>query len=370
MIHYASSALPRIIACNGSVALSEAAPKEAKTDDAKEGTAFHHFAALLLTGQSAALGDAAPNGHILDAEMLDHARDYATRLKANEDWPQRVEAPMHWGPGGVATDTQPWQVRVKCDAVTWRPDISTLAVTDAKYGFRFVDPQDNWQLLSQAVGACFSLAIQPRRIILAIYQPRGTPQNPLRSVEITAHELLTAYSVLCERLTNLTRALNTGPHCKHCPAHAGCPATERAFYNAIDVAMDGGDYNADPARMAARLALVQRASELIKQYGQWIEGAALAELKAGRPVPGLSTKAVLGHTTWTKDGANELASLESPNQQFHDRKPVTPAEAKRRGMSEEDVKRLTYRPSLGVKLVTTKASEKDAARAFGEGPAS
>ena len=363
MRHFNSSALPRIMACQGSVALSEAAPKPEKTDDAKEGTAFHHFAALLLTGQSVALGDNAPNGHILDAEMLEHARDYAATLKAAPDWTQRVESPLHWGPGGVAHDGQPWQVRVKCDAVTWRPDISTLAVTDGKYGFRFVDAVDNWQLLSQAIGACFALQIQPQQIILAIYQPRG-PGETLRTHTITAQELLVAYGELCDRLSNLTNELVTGPQCRHCPAAAGCPATERAAYNAVDVAMNSGAFAVREETMASELALLDRAAELLKQRKTWIEGAALAAMKDGRQIPGLQSKPVLGHTAWLPNTSGKLRELQSDNQRFFDEVPVTPAEAKRRGMTAEDLKALTHRPLRGHKLISTAAGAKDAAKVF------
>lgn len=366
--HYHSSALPRIMLCNGSVALVEQAPKSDHTDDAAEGTAFHHFAAELLKGRGPLrAGDTAPNGHILDDEMLEHARDYAARLKNADDWVQRVEAPMHWGPGGKANDAQPWQVRVKCDAVTWRPDISTLAVTDAKYGFRYVDAANNWQLLSQAVGACFALNIQPRRIILAIYQPRG-PGEALRWVELTALELLASYTEMCATLSNLTAALNTNPYCRHCAAANGCPANERAMFNAIDVSMDSGTYEPKPATYAARLELVERASEFLKQSQKWLEASALADLKAGKPVPGLATKAILGNTVWKDQTFAPLRNLQSPNQRFFDEVPVTPAEALRRGMTKEDYAALTHRPARGVKLIKSKDGAKQAAEVFGDKP--
>lgn len=345
------------MACVGSVALAEQAPTPESTDNAREGTAFHHFAAELLKGRYPALGAIAPNDYILDAEMLAHARDYAALLKSDPSWTARVEAPLHWGPGGKAHDGQPWQVRVKCDCITWRPDISTLAVTDAKYGFRYVDAADNWQLLSQAIGACFWLNIQPQRIILAIYQPR-TSGEALRHVEITANELLHAYQQLCTRLDNLTSDLTTGPHCRYCPAAAGCPAIERATYNAIDVAMNSGQFSVRPETFASELELLGRASELLKQRYKWIESVALADLRAGKPVPGLATRNVLGQTAWATGAVDKLRELQGANQKFIEEVPVTPAEAKRRGLSEEDYKALTYRPLRGVALVSAPNPER------------
>lgn len=342
-----------------------AAPVVDKTDDAKEGTAFHDFAARLLNGDTVAVGDRAANGYLANAEMLNHAEAYAELLKADPSWTQRVEAPLHWGPGGTARDGQGWQVRVKCDCVTWRPDCQTLAVTDAKYGFRYVDPQDNWQLLSQAIGACFALNIQPERIILAIYQPRG-PGEPLRWVECTPQELLTAYSLLCERLDAITTSrrndLVTSSHCGHCAAAPGCPAHQRAAFNAVDVALSRGAYAVNAAGMRSELDLLDRAAEFIKQRIKWVEGAALAEMRAGKAVPGVYSKQQLGHTKW-RDGVG-VTELRLLGNNYIDEVPCSPAEAKRRGMTDEQYAKITHRPVTGVKLIRGDGSEQ-AAKVFG-----
>lgn len=364
MQHYHSSALPRIMTCPGSVALVEQAPTRDKTDSSEDGTAFHHFAAHALTHAGAHapsyVGEKAPNGIVCDAEMNDHAHAYAVLLRAQPDWLQRVEYPMHWGPGGAANDGQSWQVRVRCDSVTWRPDILTLAVVDAKYGHRYVDPANNWQLLSQAIGACFAMNIAPERVILAVYQPRG-PGEAFRHVEISGEELHQAYRRLCSQLNSLTDTLVTSSHCLYCAGQPGCPAFERAAFAAVDVVMTGRNFDVTPATMRARLDMLDRAEELVKQYKQAIEGAALAELRAGKIVPGLSTKQTLGNTTW-REGVT-ATQLRLLGNDFIEEHPVTPAEAVRRGLSAENYKELTHRPPRGVKIVRGDGV-KEAAKAF------
>ena len=354
------------MACAGSPGMIAAAPKPDDTDDAKEGTAFHHFAAEILQGRTAAVGDRAPNGYMCDGEMLDHAHAYAACLKSDPSWIARVESAMHWGPGGAAHDGQPWQVRVKVDSVTWRADIKTLRVIDAKYGFRYVDVADNWQLLSQAIGACFALQIQPERIILGIYQPRLWGE-PLRTVEITAAELLAAYSMLCTHLDAVTagtaRELTTSEYCRRCPASAGCEAHKQATYNAIDVALDGGVFKVETDQIRARLDLLDKAEEFIKQHKKALEGHALNDLKNGKPVPGLSTKTQLGNTTWRPNVTNQ--DLREAGNNYMDEKPCTPTEAKRRGMSQELYDKLSHRPVTGVKLIRGDGTA-EAAKVFGE----
>jgi hypothetical protein len=103
---------------------------------------------------------------------------------------------------------------------------------------------------------------------------------------------------------------------------------------------------------------------MLKQRKTWIEGAALAAMKDGRPVPGLSSKPILGHTTWLPGAETKLRELQSDNQRFFDEVPVTPAEAKRRGLSEDEYKALTHRPLRGHKLITAKDGASAAAKAF------
>ena len=362
MILYNSSELPRVMVCPGSAALSRQAPKADKTDDAQEGIAFHHFAAELCQGRPVALGDRAPNGFACNAEMLEYAKQYADLLTGDPAWTNRIESAMHWGPGGAAHDAQPWQVRVKVDNVTWRPDLATLAVTDAKYGFRFVPVEDNWQLLSQAIGACFALNVQPQRIILAIWQPR-IGGEALRWIEITPEELLTAYSVLCAHLDNITDTLVTSAHCGRCPAVAGCPAHKRAAFNAVDVILNGSTFQPETEGLRSRLEVLTRAEEMVKQHKKALEAHALNELRQGKILPGMSTKTRKGNRRWLPHIT--LQTMREKGNNFIDEVICLPAEAERRGLDKRECATMTERPDLGVTVVLEDASAQ-AARVFGD----
>jgi hypothetical protein len=358
MLTVNASALPRIVQCVGSVALAKQAPKPAEHDASEEGIAAHWLAARWFNHPQHAdkPGIKASNGWICGEEMFEHIAEYVRRFDNN--LPRRVEAPAHW-----RNSTETFEVRGKADLTVWHPEQRTLAITDLKYGFRYVDPEMNWQLIAYAIGTAMALNVTPDKFILAIYQPRG-PGEPLRSWEATSEQILTAYHELCAHLERAAAGaddLQTGEHCRYCPAAPGCPAAQRAGFNAVDVAMNSGDFHLDEAGMRAELDLFDRAEELLKQRRRWIEGYAADAIKRGGSIPGLSVKTTLGHTAWRPNVT--VQDLREVGNNYIEEKPVTPAEAKRRGMSQEQYDKLTHRPVTGQKVVRKDAAEQ-AAKVF------
>lgn len=353
------------MSCVGSVALVAQAPKPEQHDASEEGTAAHWLAERMFNGTAGSFkpGTVAPNGYICDSAMFEHIRKYHDTFNT-PDLLRAIEVPTHWRPHTISSPA--FEIRGKADLVIWHAEQRTIAITDLKYGFRYVDAEWNWQLLAYAIGAAIGAGLRPDKFVLAIYQPRG-PGETLRYWEATPQQVLEAYDRICDRLTCAIGGatdLQTGPHCRYCPAAAGCPATERAAYGAVDVAMHSGTFQVREDNMASELELLERASEMLKQRKTWIEGAALAAMKDGRKIPGLSSKPQLGHTTWLPGAETKLRAMQSDNQRFFDEVPVTPAEAKRRGLTDDDIKDITHRPMRGHKLVSDKAGAGEAAKVF------
>lgn len=361
MLKVHASSLPRIMACVGSVALASQAPKPDAQDASDEGQAAHWLAERMFKGATdLAPGCKAPNGHICDSEMFEHIREYHTKFN-NPDLLRAIEAPTHWG------NDSTFEIRGKADLVIWHEQSKTLAITDLKYGYRYVDAEWNWQLLAYAIGVAMGAGLQPDKFVLAIYQPRG-PGETLRYWETTPQDVMVAYVKIMKQMAAVISGadeLVTGSHCRYCPAAAGCPATERASYNAIDVAMNATTFNVRESTIASELELLERASEMLKQRKTWVEGAALAAMKDGRKIPGLSSKPILGHTAWAPGAETKLRELQSDNQRFFDEVPVTPAEAKRRGLPKADYEALTHRPTRGHKLCKDSEGSAAAAKVFG-----
>lgn len=370
-----ASELPRVMACHGSPGLVDQAPKRAdtRTEDAQEGEAFHHFSAELFLKRPVNVGDRAPNGYLCNADMLADARDYVA-LFDDGRLELQVETPAHWSyPHGEGLAV--FNVRGRSDLRMFNEAARTLAVVDAKYGFRYVEP-DTWQNVSYAIE--FMLALGPRaahvdKVVLGIYQPR-IGGEPFRYVELTTDELYDKYQELTRVLSTHSDGLTTGPHCRHCPAALGCEAHRRATYNSVDVALASNTY-AQPADTMLRNEIdnLDRAAEAIKQRKALLEDAAKSALRAGREVPGLSTEQQKGNRAWRDDvDVAALREFGRTNQvSLLDEVSVTPAEAERRlkaaGREPELVGALVHRPDRGFKLVKRDRAEA-AAAAFGDAP--
>lgn len=357
-----ASDLPRIVFCNGSVALTETLERihdENKTDSAKEGTAAHWIAEQALAGvENWRALDVAPNGWKIDDTMRDAAELYYARVVI-DDRPLILESRVDFHtPGGV-------EIKCRNDvakfSVTTVPEFPmsafTLDVVDLKYGYRIVEPEDNWQLVAQAVGILIKnsqeyIPSDVERVRLSIFQPRPYhPDGPFRTWEITIDELRDKWRELCAILDNLADNLNSSHLCGHCPgAELGrCGAYLRASYNAIDVAMSGSVTPELPdAALPSELSALTRAAEVINQRLDWIKDDARRRITSGRPIPGWQLKERFANSTWKDIDAAKTATnidlMAAP-------KPCTPAEAKRRGASDEFIAQHAMRPPITPELV-------------------
>lgn len=363
MIKVAVSDLPRVMACAGSVALVAQAklkrPPEVVEDDAqREGTAAHWVAEQRFKGNTADLvGKEAPNGYVVDAEMQQHADAYFATFNMSE-LVHRVESRGKWeGPGFV--------LQGQSDLVL-RPSVYLLVVNDFKYGFRIVEAEGNWQTIGYAIIEVMGLQPgepAPTEFVLGIYQPRPFhPDGPFRFVRITAYELFVFYQQISERLTAISNGLDlttSGPHCHYCPANANCPTFLESTYNAIDASRRVKVILDNPAYIRPVLDEIDRAMEVLKNAKEAYEEEATSRMKRGEQVPNMRVEPRLANTTW-RGGIGQIESATGLS--LTEPKPITPAEAKRRGMTDEQIATHTHRPSIGIKLVRTDA-EKERKRA-------
>lgn len=349
-----ASALPRIVACLGSVAASEGVTRNrVQSDDAREGDAAHWVAQRIAEGVKYDM--TAPNGVPITAEMIEHGEAYASYIPDGEGdtWPPMIETRADW------LALADLMIQVRGDAAWFNWSTGDLHVIDYKYGWRIVEPEMNWQLIADAIGvvrraSAGGLAESPQRVHMCVYQPRPFhPDGPMRTWTVTLDELVALHDTLVATLAKLpSDELATGDHCRYCPVgEAGaCPAYLRATQNAIDVAMCGGAIDVPLASVGRELAVLDRAAAVLKQRQEWLQAQAVEAIKADpQALPGWALETQYGHTTWTIDvaGLKQLtnADVEQPA------KLITPAEAKRRGVSEDVIKANTKRPVTGQKLV-------------------
>lgn len=357
MIRLHASSLPRVLACLGSTQYPPLAD-HIETDSAREGTAAHWVVEQYLRNPQAAIEPTAPNGVPIDDEMLQHAQAYADTIPV---FGVSTEYTCDW------YATREIEIAVRADAVWYDEPSKTLHVRDYKYGWRIVEAEGNSQLLAGAIGAIRKLAAEGRvfpvdtTIDMGLYQPRPYhPDGPARHWRVTFSELIALHDALVSQLAQLpSDVLNTGEHCEHCPAAVmgTCPAYLLAVNNAVDVATRGSAIELPLPAIGRDLITLKRAAALLKQRLDFAEDIAKRALAADvAALPGWSLEPQHSNKAWTIDG-EALKQLTNADV-FQPPKLVTPAEAIRRGVSEDVVNANTKRTLTGHKLVRMSADEK------------
>ena len=347
--------LPRFMACNGSRLMPEEIPASASdTSQRDEGTAAHYMAATVFNGHHTLdelIDRKAPNGVFMTSEMAQHVNDYLALASDDATFKQMEVETSH--------DNIPnWVVNGRADLAIFTR-AHDLHIVDFKYGWRIVEPERNWTLISHAIGVCKqSQYAPPSSIVLGIFQPRPHhPDGPFRKITLSYPELTALHDELNAALSNPSDELRTSPHCAKCPALVPCAAARNAEMNAIDACHTVFSDTIDNARLSFTLDNLNRASDMIKQRLKAFEELAKHRITAGQVVDNYSVKMGLGNSVF-KDGIDGPMLKILTGKDLTTEKLVTPAEAKRRGVPENVLKTLTTRPTTGVQLERVKASKK------------
>jgi hypothetical protein len=335
------------MACPGSAAYAAQLPDSPSSEAAKEGTAAHEAAELVLTGRVGSLEELIDrrmsNGVYVTDEMVERLNTYVSLI------PQGAAIEISGEHLGLFNGTP--------DATWFDETTNQLYVCDLKYGWSIVEPSNNWQLIAYAIiagGERFAT------VSLTIVQPRPYhPDGPVRTWTISGEELQHYAAQLRDTLSNLPSTLNSGSHCRYCPALTLCPAAREAAYNSVDVAHSGGALDPeDKSGVAIQLDQLERAAEIIKQRREALEEVAIA--KGG--VPGWGVEPSIGRRDWSP-GLTPDTVAAMTGADITETRLVTPAQAEKRGVPRDIIDTLTYRPQRGMKLKRIAADA--AAKAFG-----
>lgn len=341
MLSLTATELPRFMACNGYKSLGGIEPFNPSTEQTDEGNAAHWFCEQVYHGANAEdlIGQTAPNGLYITVDMVEYCREYLQFITSGNC---EVEVDTsHSGNG--------WEIRGRADCIKFAYGILTVA--DLKYGWRIVEPKNNWALISHAIAWCNKHQITPEYIVFTIYQPRPFhPQGTVREWIINYTELMSLYQELSEVLSHPSSTVCSGSQCYKCQCLSQCPAAQIAAMNAIDVAEMAFDSEISNERLTWMLANLKRAQEIIKQSYDAYEDLALHRLKAGGRLKGYSMRQALGQTTWNDGITSDVVKMMSGVDVRVD-KIMTPAQAKKAGVPEELIKSMTHRPDNGFKLV-------------------
>lgn len=363
MINLKASALNRVVQCNGSVFMPEPEVSEdsEQSEDRREGIAAHWLAMEVISGRFTdpieLVDRKAPNGVWITPEMAEFTEPFIQDVFSRG-------ATLHIEQT-VDFQLSP-QTFIKCrlDLATW--DGTTLTIDEFKYGRRIVEPENNWQLVAEAIGWMMKHDIQPNRVVLNVHQPR--PHHSDGKKRSWTFETLTdfvalASGVLVAKLESLQQVLNSGPNCYECPHRAGCEALRRAGGNTIDASgrVFRDDLTNDELAFEYENmeAAIKRAENLRDAYKELLTH----RIQAGNVFQTHAFEQVLGNTR-LKEGVTPAmiaATSGIPISKLTKTVSLTPGQMIKAGASELVVKAFSERPFTGFKLVRKSADKRASA---------
>lgn len=329
------------------------APDEADTEVCEDGTACHWLASEIWEGRTHPEDSLSPNNRLLTAEMFDAVDLYHDVLRAVE-----------WS-GGETYCEKPQDCSIIYPGMVGTPDAFTVArkptgrwrlrVADLKYGFRFVEVWNNWQLIiyAVAIAAAFNLPMDTE-VELVIVQPRSYHRaGPVRKWNTTLQELQPLVVLLQEAAQ---RAMSPNPQCKinpgcrDCPGRHACVTLQQGALSELDSADSVLPLELTVEALADEMRRMEYAQEKIKARLSGLQTQAESLIMKGRTVPGYEMAPTFARERW-RDGSDiavaGLATLYNAN--VTQAKLISPAQA-RKLIPASIVAQFAHKPSTGVRL--------------------
>lgn len=350
----APSSLHRLVPCPGSLAMSAPFADRAQSEAAAEGEAGHWVAycyALYAQGEEITLpvlGDKTPNGIAVDEDMLDGAAMYVEALEHFEGTAETmVNIPSIHAEQCFGTPDF-WQ---------YHEPSRTLRITDYKYGKRYVEVFENYQLAAYASGIMDSLKLDDQATVVEflIVQPRCYHQDgPVRSWTAGASMLRNLINQ-CHHAAGLALSsappLRTGAHCLDCPAAGNCVPLAKAGAAVLEFADTVELVSMSPAEVGVRLSLIEAGRDVLRAIAAGLEEQALGHVRAGKPVPNWH----LGHSNPRQIWNVPMAQVKALGQLYgldlvKEEPALTPKQAITKKIPKGLVDKLSFTPNGKARL--------------------
>jgi hypothetical protein len=342
-------------------------PDDEERLEAREGTAAHDYLASVLNGKPLKVGDLAHNGHPITQEMVDGA---AALLADVERWrfdtagqfviEQRVDMPtihptLNWG---------------TCDIGGADLSRKILYLRDYKYGHRYVDAWENWQLVDYGVGLArhFGITITSEwRVDFGIFQPRSFhpdgpkkiwPASGMRFIEL-ADDL--AYAA--RKTVEPDPEYRVGKYCEDCSARFHCPALWDAGGAAAAQSTRGLPLDMTTEQAAGALRHIHASIKRLEALQSGVEAELMGALNAGKKVPFFGVGFSDAREIWTADYNDVVAMGDAFGKNLRKPpEPITPVQARNLGIDATVISEYSIKPTGKKKLVPV--DEKQAAKVF------
>lgn len=363
--------------CVGSHVLEALYPEDQDSPKAREGTAAHFYVTEAVQGRYHPVGTLAPNGHPIDAEMIEAGQSFIDDVHAVIAQTTRDGTMVPQGSFRVETHlTMHALIHPDCEGT---PDAflldlvaKRLIVWDYKYGHGYVEPFSNEQMLCYVAGVFEAYELEPYDIAdlavsIRIVQPRNyDAAGPVRTWNTSGRVVISEIAVLSQ-MAHAAKAPNpstqTGEQCRYCEARHACPALQSVAMSMVDVAGQSTPRELTPAAMGLELKMLVEGEARLKARREGLEEVVLATTRKGVNVPYWGIGSTKARERWAKPVPEVLALGDMMGVDL--RKPVeplTPNQARERGLDATVIAAYSERPSGAAKLVPVTSST--AAKAF------
>lgn len=297
---YRPSSFTTMVQCAGSLRMQRLYPELDEDPAALEGSAVHWAAAQILTPETGGVvvGQVADNGVMLTDEMIEAAELYADEIERTVEGTQVVPLieqplalplvhPQSWGTPDARARLTP----------------KLRYVWDLKYGFKYHDPFEHWQLIGYAAGE-LPQDEPDTLVVLKIVQPRSFHRDgPIREWKVFARDL----APYVERLTRAAHEagkpdapLTTGPACENCSARHACPALQARAYGAAELSIQAQSLDLAPDAFGLELRTLMDAQARLGARIDGMTEQGLAMVRRGDRLPYFGVEQGTGRTVWTK----------------------------------------------------------------------
>lgn len=331
-------------------------PDQGDDTAAREGEAAHHWLTETIRDRpSPAVGSLAPNGHPITDEMV----ECGTRMMLDV-FTLRATPGLRWAVEQAVkmprVHAENWG---RCDFGAVDETARVLYVWDYKYGHRYVDAFENWQLVDYAEGLAglFGVTLDVTWTIDArIYQPRSFhPDGPVKRwpgyTGLRHGELLHKLAIAAHEASRPSAPMSTGDHCGYCPARHACPALRRAGGLAVDMSLWGVPHDMSPADAGLALRIIRTARERLEDLETGLEAQVMAAVRSGASDTGWEVFQGYGREKWTQPAADVIAMGKALGKDLaKPLEPITPNQARKLGIDAAVISAYSEKPPGEMKL--------------------
>lgn len=358
--------------CPASPTMQALYPEHEPTDIQREGNACHWCAAeALKTGRKPDeyVGRLDPDGTEITPELASYAADYIDACLGIPAVFTGKAAVEHTLPPG-RIHAQNWGTS---DLWVFDERTGVLDVADGKFGFKVVEVVENWRLVNYAELVLSYLGVglaEHIRVNLHVVQPRVRhregPHRVWRAKASDLRPFVNRLEAAAAEATGPNPRAIAGEHCYQCKARHACEAAQRAALSAFEYVSTALPLNLTGSALGLELATMYAAQRAVKERLDGLEAEALGRIARGERVHGWATEIPPGRLVWNKPAPDVFAFGDMLGIDLRKAaEPVTPTQAKQKGLTEDAVNALSVRKNGSQKLV--RESETLAYRAFHSG---